>query len=236
MRAGLIGAMDNEVDLLRASIQDLTEETVAGYKFYRGTLSGTDTVLLRSGIGKVNAAIGTTLLIDRFKPDFILNTGSAGGISPFLNVGDVVISNEIRHHDVDATIFGYVYGQVPSMPVAHIPNPVLFDAALRSANRIPQINARTGMIVTGDSFMNDPHRVQKVIDNFPGVSAVEMEAASIAQTCYQFELPFLIIRSLSDIAGKESKQTYETYIETAARNSATLIIEILKELESEWKK
>lgn len=236
MRAGLIGAMDNEVELLRSSISEPVEKDIAGYKFYLGTIDGTEVVLLRSGIGKVNAAIGTTLLIDRFQPDFVINTGSAGGLSPHLNVGDVVISNEVRHHDVDATVFGYVYGQVPSMPVAHIPDPTLFDAALSTVHRLDRINGSTGMIVTGDSFMNDADRVNRVISNFPGVCAVEMEAASIAQTCYQFDLPFLIIRSLSDIAGKESRQTYETFIEKAADNSATLIKEMLKELSTKWKK
>ena len=110
--------MEEEVTLLREKIVNKKEHTVVGFKFIEGELFGKEGVLLRSGIGKVNAAMSTTILLQTFKPDYLINTGSAGGLNPELEVGDVVISNEVRHHDVDATIFGYEYGQVPQMPAS----------------------------------------------------------------------------------------------------------------------
>src|SRR5690606_23550688 len=113
MKVAIIGAMDEEVAILRDKIENRQETTVAGSVFYTGTLNGYDVILLKSGIGKVNAAISTTILFTQFKPDFVVNTGSAGGYLTTLNVGDIVISSEVRHHDVDVTAFNYEYGQVP---------------------------------------------------------------------------------------------------------------------------
>ena len=200
IRIGIIGAMDEEVELLKSSLSNREDHEVAGYHLFTGQLHGKDIVLLKSGIGKVNAAIGTTLLLQLFEPDCIINTGSAGGFDPALNVGDIVISTEVRHHDVDVTAFGYEYGQV------------------------------RGLICTGDQFMNDSVRVERKRGLFPEMKAVEMEAAAIAQTCAQFGTPFIIIRALSDIAGKESDLSFEQFLVTAAKHSAQMIISMIDEL------
>ncbi|MDD9147630.1 5'-methylthioadenosine/S-adenosylhomocysteine nucleosidase [Sporolactobacillus sp. CQH2019] len=233
MRIGLIGAMEEEDRILRAAMKDVTETEKARCRFYSGRLAGFDAVLLQSGIGKVNAAMGTTLLIDRFQPDIIINTGSAGGTDPDLEIGDVVISSAVIHHDVDATAFGYQPGQVPQMPASFLPDRKLVALAEKAASGMFGGHRTVrGLIATGDSFMSDPGRIGKLKSLFPEMKAVEMEAAAIAQVCYQFGVPFLIVRSLSDIAGKESNVSFDQFLETAAKHSAEFILSLLREIDS----
>ncbi len=231
-RIGIIGAMEEEVVLLREQLENLEENKLAGCEFYKGLLGGQEVVLLKSGIGKVNAAIGTTLMIQLYGPDAILNTGSAGGFHSDLNVGDVVISTDVRHHDVDATIFGYEHGQVPQMPPNYLPDEKLVNAAERAGARVENIQVAKGLIASGDSFMSDHARVEDIRGKFPALFAAEMEAAAIAQTCYQFNIPFVIIRSLSDIAGKDARVSYDQFLQTASKNSAELVQKIVEELKS----
>jgi len=231
-RIGIIGAMEEEVVLLRELLTDLQETKTAGCEFYKGFLNGQEVVLLKSGIGKVNAAIGTTLMIQLYEPDCIINTGSAGGLHTDLNVGDVVISTEVRHHDVDATIFGYEYGQVPQMPANYLPDQKLVEAAEKAGASVQNIQVAKGLIASGDSFMSDHERVEDIRRKFPALYAAEMEAAAIAQTCYQFDVPFVIIRSLSDIAGKDARLSYDQFLKTASKHSAELVQQIVEELKS----
>ncbi|MFB6469370.1 5'-methylthioadenosine/S-adenosylhomocysteine nucleosidase [Cytobacillus sp. Hz8] len=227
MKIAIIGAMEEEVTLLRDKIENKTQETIAGCEFTRGSMNGMAVILLRSGIGKVNAAMSTTILLEKFKPDIVVNTGSAGGYNSNLNVGDIVVSSEVRHHDVDVTIFGYEYGQVPQLPPAFTADAKLVDIALECAKEIEDIKVAKGLIATGDSFMNDPARVEFVRGKFQELQAVEMEAAAIAQVAYQFGTPFVIIRALSDIAGKESNVSFDQFLDKAALHSATLVMKIV---------
>ncbi|MCD7033012.1 5'-methylthioadenosine/S-adenosylhomocysteine nucleosidase [Metabacillus sp. GX 13764] len=230
MRIAIIGAMEEEVAILREKLGSASTETVAGSEFTSGVYKWAEIVLLKSGIGKVNAAISTTLLLDRFQPDYVINTGSAGGFYSELNVGDIVISKEVRHHDVDVTAFGYEYGQVPGLPPAYLPDPLLLELAEASAFKQEGVQITTGLIVTGDSFMNDPERVEYIRTKFKDIYAAEMEAAAIAQVCHQFGVPFVIIRALSDIAGKESDVSFEQFLDKAAVNSAGLVLSIAEQL------
>lgn len=230
MKIAIIGAMDEEVALLKENISGVSEETRANVKLFIGKMFGHDVVLLKSGIGKVNAALATAIAIERFQPDLLINTGSAGGLDQDLSVGDIVVSTEVRHHDVDATAFGYEYGQVPRMPTSFIADQKLVDLAYRCAEEIPGVKTVKGMIATGDSFMSDPRKVARVSENFRDVAAVEMEGAAIAQVAYQYGIPFVVIRSLSDIAGKDSAQSFEEFLQTAAENSATLIMKMLERM------
>lgn len=230
MKIAIIGAMEEEVALLRKKISNQEQQIIAGCEFTTGNMDGAEVILLRSGIGKVNAAMSTTILLDRFKPDYVINTGSAGGFHPDLNVGDIIISSEVRHHDVDVTAFGYEYGQVPQLPAAFEANSELVEIAEAAATEIGSVQVVKGLIATGDSFMNDPKRVEAIRDKFLNLQAVEMEAAAIAQVSYQFGIPFVIIRSLSDIAGKESDVSFEQYLEKAALHSASLVMKIVEKL------
>lgn len=228
MKIAIIGAMEEEVTLLREKITNKKEQTIVGFQFIEGELFGKEVVLLRSGIGKVNAAMSTTILLQTFKPDYLINTGSAGGLNPELEVGDVVISNEVRHHDVDATIFGYEYGQVPQMPASFKASEKLMEIAEQSAKEIGNHAVVTGLITTGDSFINQPEKAAFIKSKFENLQAVEMEAAAIAQVAYQYNIPFVIIRSLSDIAGKESHLSFDQYLEKAAVHSANLVMGIVE--------
>ncbi|MGC9385454.1 MAG: 5'-methylthioadenosine/S-adenosylhomocysteine nucleosidase [Hydrogenovibrio sp.] len=232
MKVAIIGAMEEEIALLRNQIENRTTETHGGFEYYLGQINGLEVVLLRSGIGKVNAAIGTALLIKLYEPDCVINTGSAGGFHPDLEVGDIVISAAVTHHDVDVTPFGYVKGQVPGHPENYTADPGLVEIAIHSIEALQEVSHMHGLIATGDRFMHLPEDVETTRSHFPEMLACEMEAAAVAQTCHAFEVPFVIIRSLSDIAGKENAVTFEQYLDKAATHSARLILEMLKELKS----
>lgn len=223
MRIGIIGAMDEEVELLKEKLLNRQDETIAGCEFHRGSISGQEIILLKSGIGKVNAAIGTSLLIQLFKPDVVINTGSAGGLDETLQVGDIVISTEVRYNDVDATVFGYEFGQVPAMPAYYSPDESLVAIAEKAAKKVG-IQSKKGLVLSGDSFMSDHERVQDLKIRFDQPLCSEMEAGAIAQVCYQFAVPFVIIRSLSDIAGSDAKVSYEEFLETASVHSAKQVL------------
>ncbi|MEM5003715.1 5'-methylthioadenosine/S-adenosylhomocysteine nucleosidase [Priestia megaterium] len=230
MKVAIIGAMEEEVTILRDKIENRQETVIAGCEYSIGTISGVEVVLLKSGIGKVNAALSTAILLEKFKPDYVINTGSAGGFHPELNVGDAVISTEVRHHDVDVTVFNYEYGQVPNLPAAFKADEKLVRLAEESALEVTDMKIVKGLIATGDSFMNDPVRVEFVRSKFPDLYAAEMEAAAVAQVCYQFDVPFVILRALSDIAGKESNVSFEQFLEKAAVNSTKLVLNFITKL------
>lgn len=231
MTAGIIGAMEPEVAKLKAQLTNVNTTEHGGFTFYEGQLNGSDVVIVQSGIGKVAASIATVLLIQLFKPDYVVNTGSAGGFEKNLKVGDIVISSEVRYHDVDVTAFGYEVGQVPGNPPAYIPHPILVEAAEVAVKHLnTDIKAITAQITTGDTFMTAEVDIAKAKSNFPQMAAVEMEGAAIAHTCHLLNVPFVIIRSLSDIAGKESPTSFETYLETASVNSSQLVSNMITAL------
>ena len=230
MKIAIIGAMEEEVALLRSHISNPSVETHAKFEYTAGQIGALEVVLLRSGIGKVNAAVSTALLLDRYQPDYVINTGTAGGFHADLNVGDIVISQTVCHHDVDVTPFGYEHGQVPGSPACFLPDAGLVKIAQESIEALQEVAHMHGLIATGDRFMYDPADVQTTRNKFPSMIACEMEAAAIAQTCHSMDVPFVIIRSLSDIAGKENAVTFEQYLEQAATHSAKLILEMLKRI------
>ncbi len=231
LKIGIIGAMDEEITLLRNKMTIHDEVTIANCRFIEGELENKDIVLLQSGIGKVNAAMATTILHERYKPSHIINTGSAGGFDEKLQVGDLVIGNEVTHHDVDVTAFDYVYGQVPGMPARYLANEQLMEYTEAAINDFTDLNqCKRGLIATGDSFMSDSNRVAFVRETFPNLIAAEMEAAAIAQVCHQYETPFVVIRALSDIAGKESSISFDAFLQTAAKHASELIIKVLQKM------
>lgn len=230
MKVAVIGAMEQEVEALRLVINSPQTIIIANSEYTEGTYAGHDVVLLKSGIGKVNAAMSTAILLHHFKPDAVINTGSAGGFDTALEVGAIVISDEVRHHDVDVTAFGYEMGQVPQLPAAFISDVKLRKLAEEAVEELGQHQFATGLIATGDSFMSDPERVESVRRHFPHMKATEMEAAAVAQVCHQFEVPFVVIRALSDIAGKESSISFEEFLPTAAKHSTEIVLQVISKL------
>lgn len=231
MNIGIIGAMDEEIRILKEKMTDVQTTTVAGCNFHQGELGAKKVTLTMSGIGKVSAAVATTLLLEKFQPDVIINTGSAGGYDTSLNVGDVVISTEVRFHDVDVTAFGYEIGQMAELPAAFYADKKLVDIAQHAAYSLSSLKVIKGLICTGDTFMADPEKAEAARKNFPTMVACEMEAAAVAQVCHQFTVPFVVIRSLSDIAGKKSEVSFEQYLPTAAKNAAVLVEKIISKLD-----
>ena len=227
---GIIGAMEQEVDLLRKKLKTEESYSRGGNTFYIGSYNDMRIILLKSGIGKVNATIGTTLLIREYDPMCIINTGSAGAVFRDLEIGDVVISTDVVHHDVDVTAFGYQFGQVPQMPHAFLPHDVLVEMAEQAGRLLEGIHVRRAGIATGDSFMNNAGKMEELRERFPTAAAAEMEAAAIAQTCHQFSKPFVIIRSISDKADEGAAVSFDTFIETAAGNSAKMVLKIVESL------
>jgi adenosylhomocysteine nucleosidase len=233
MRAGIIGAMEAEVAILKNKLTKSKTVTQSGFTFYQGELNGSEVILVQSGIGKVAAALATAFLIDKFQPDYVVNTGSAGGFEQSLKVGDIVISSQVRYHDVDVTAFGYEKGQLPNQPAAYVANSMLVDAATTGALLLNDIKSLVGLITTGDTFMTDEVDINKAKMNFPDMVAVEMEGAAIAHTCHHLDVPFVIIRSLSDIAGKESPTSFDAYLEKASINSSQLVENMVENLKQQ---
>jgi adenosylhomocysteine nucleosidase len=233
MRAGIIGAMEAEVAILKNKLTKSKTVTQSGFTFYQGELNGSEVILVQSGIGKVAAALATAFLIDKFQPDYVVNTGSAGGFEQSLKVGDIVISSQVRYHDVDVTAFGYEKGQLPNQPAAYVANSMLVDAATTGALLLNDIKSLVGLITTGDTFMTDEVDINKAKMNFPDMVAVEMEGAAIAHTCHHLDVPFVIIRSLSDIAGKESPTSFDAYLEKASINSSQLVENMVEHLKQQ---
>lgn len=232
---GIIGAMEDEVALLQSAIADPQIESIGGFTFFSGKLDGKPVALLRCGIGKVNAAVGCALLITVYKPEVVINTGSAGGIDPGLRFGDAVISEGLTYHDVDVTAFHYAPGQLPGMPaVFSVPDALIKEAeqavaALKQEGILPEtFSCVRGVIGSGDVFMHEPERIAEVRRLFPEVKAVEMEGAAVAHTCFLFKVPALIIRALSDIAGIESPVTFNEFLPVASKYSTEIVRRIIK--------
>lgn len=230
MKIAVIGAMEEEVELLRKEIENPETKTIANSEFTSGTYKNHEIVLLKSGIGKVNAAMTTSILLSEYKPDYVINTGSAGGYDPNLEVGAIVISHEVRYHDVDVTAFGYEIGQVPQLPASFKADEQLMKLAEDAVHEIGEHQAATGLIATGDIFMHDPAKVEQVRMHFPQMKACEMEAAAVAQVCHQFEVPFVVIRALSDIAGKESSISFDEFLPIAAKHSTQIVLNVIEKL------
>ena len=224
MTIAIIGAMEEEVTILRDKMKNKQTKQIAHVEFTQGELNGKDVVLLKSGIGKVNVAITTTLLFEHYDVSAVINTGSAGGLKQEANVGDVVISTSTCYHDVDVTGFGYEMGRVPGLPLmfeADARLAKLCEDVLKQSNRPYHV----GIIGTGDSFINRPEQIEIIQSNFNGeqMIALEMEAAAVAQVCHQFNKPFVILRGLSDIAGKESHLSFNDYLDLAAKQSSEMV-------------
>ncbi|XNM69828.1 5'-methylthioadenosine/S-adenosylhomocysteine nucleosidase [Escherichia coli] len=224
MKIGIIGAMEEEVTLLRDKIANRQTITIGGVRNVPRQLNGVDVALLKSGIGKVAAAMGATLLLERCQPDVIINTGSAGGLAPTLKVGDIVVSDEARYHDADVTAFGYEIGQMAGCPAAFKADDKLVAAAEACIKSL-DLNAVRGLIVSGDAFINGSEALPKIRTNFPQAIAVEMEATAIAHVCHSFRAVRGRPRDFRR-GGPAVSPDFEEFLAVAAKQS-TLMVETL---------
>lgn len=231
MKIGIIAAMEEEFSLLLGNLKNTVTATFGQFTYHTGLINGMEVALLLSGIGKVNAAVGTTLLLDKFKPDYLINTGVAGGVPDEVEVGDVVISSEASHYDADATAFEYKIGQIPHMPSVYTADGLLSRLAEKAGNLCNEITTHHGPILSGDSFIHTPQQVAYLDEHFPGVMAVEMEGAAVAQTTFLFDVPFVLIRSISDkVREKGNSKTYSKCMEKVAENSSKIVMSIINDL------
>ncbi|MGX7109304.1 5'-methylthioadenosine/adenosylhomocysteine nucleosidase [Facklamia miroungae] len=225
-KIGIIGAMEEEIRLLKAEMVNAEPIEYHGFVFYQGVLNEQEVVLVQSGIGKVNASVSVVLLVEHFSVDLIINTGSAGGLAPELKVGDLVIADGLIHHDVNLLAFGYEKGQMAGMPTIYQPDETKSQLAYQLANQKGQ-PVTIGLIASGDQFISDSQQIKKIIQAFPEVKAVEMESAAIAQAAYVLSTPFIIIRSISDKADESASMSFDEFILLAGRQSAELVLDIL---------
>ncbi len=225
---GIIGAMEEEVAALKEAME--VQETIerASMVFLRGELCGKDVVIVRSGIGKVNAGICTQILADRFGVDRLINTGIAGSLDAKIDIGDIVISTDALHHDMDATEFGYPVGQVPRMETLSFPaDEELVKKAVKASEKVnPDIHTFTGRIASGDQFIASREVKEKIIQNFHPL-CVEMEGAGIAHAASLNQISYVIIRAISDKADNSAHVDYPTFERQAIAHSVRLVKELL---------
>lgn len=230
-KIGIIGAMELEVEQLKSQMSISEIITKASMDFHVGSLNGVDVVIVRSGIGKVNAALCVQILSDLFGVTHIINTGVAGSLNASLDIGDILVSVDALHHDMDVTIFGYQLGEVPQMGFREFKaDPDMIDAAVVSCKEVnPDVNVRTGRVVSGDQFISSKEVKDKLISVFHGDCA-EMEGASIAHGAHLNNIPFVIIRAISDKADDSAEMDYPTFEAAAAKHSAQLVAHMIQKL------
>lgn len=229
MKIGIIGAMAQEVEILANLMQERTTTKIANCIIYNGKIANHEVSLIQSGVGKVSASIGTTLLLDHFKPDIVINTGSAGGVAPDLCMGDVVVSTACLYHDVDVTAFGYAKGQLPACPPYFTADEQLVQQLTTIAQN-QGLKVRFGLIASGDHFVQGGDALAKIKQDFPEVLAVEMECASIAQVCHQWNVPWVVVRAISDNGDGEANLSFEEFLPLASQKSSLMIMEFLENL------
>ena len=226
-KAGIIGAMEMEVALIKEQMQNLSVVRKAGMEFCEGKLNGMGVVVVRSGVGKVNAAVCTQILADRFGVDCVINTGVAGSLDARINIGDFVVSTDVMHHDVDATLFGYAPGEVPQLGVVSFPADEALTEETKAACRAaaPDREVFSGRVISGDQFIVSREKKGDLKKAFNGM-CTEMEGAAIAQTAWLNHLPFVILRAISDKADESAYEEYPVFEEKAARSCAGIIREL----------
>jgi adenosylhomocysteine nucleosidase len=229
--------MEEELALLIEELEGCSEVQFGTFTYYTGRIHEVEVALFLCGIGKVNAAVGATLLIDKLGPDYLINTGVAGGFHEAMSIGDIVISSEVRHHDADATVFDYEFGQIPQMPAAYLADEYLVTLARNVRLNDETVVIHEGNILSGDSFVHHPEQIQNILNKFPDVMAVEMEGAAIAQTSYLFNVPFVLIRSISDKVHEDgSADIYNDCMAKAAENSVKMVLDICKQIDGKGTK
>lgn len=228
VKVGIIGAMELEVSSLKGQLKGCTVKKKAGMEFCEGMIGDTSVVVVRCGIGKVNAALCVQILCDDFHITHVINTGIAGSLNNDLNIGDILISKDAVHHDVDITIFSYRLGEIPQLGVREFPaDPHLIEAAEESIRETqPDLNYRVGRVASGDQFISSSEVKEHIIKNFEADCA-EMEGASIAHGAYLNGIPFVIIRAISDKADGSAEEDYPTFEKAAAAHCAKLVADMV---------
>ena len=229
-KLGIIGAMQLEVETLLANLKNGQHRTIAGSVFHEGELEGTGVVIVQCGVGKVDAALCAQILCSTYGVTHIVNTGIAGSLSPMLDIGDLVVSQDAMYHDFDCVHFGYEMGKVPGMDTVAFPaDKTLMELALEAVEAVHPGHGRIGRVATGDLFVAEKAAKQRIID-VTGAVCTEMEGAAIAHTAYRNQVPFVILRAISDKADDSAEMDYPTFERIAAHHCASLTMMLAKKL------
>ena len=230
-RYGIVGAMEEEVTTLIDNMDRDTVEYVSGTEYHIGKLCGKDVVVVRSGYGKVNAAMHTQTLVDRYHVTAVINTGVAGTLSADVGIGDIVVSTDTVQHDFELTEIGFEAGLIPEVGRVNIPA----DAQLRAKAvegikaASPDTNVFEGRVCTGDQFISGISEMQPIIDLYGGLCC-EMEGGAIAQVCYLSNVPFVVIRAISDEVSGDGPADYEKFMKEMAALCANMTMNMLRAL------
>ena len=225
---GIIGAMEEEVAALKEAMEIEEVKEIASMKFCKGKLCGKDAVVVRSGVGKVNAAICAQILAGQFGVDALINTGIAGSLDARIDIGDMVISTDAIHHDMDASAFGDPVGQVPRMDTFTFPADERMAKLAKEVNEEvnPEIKTFLGRVATGDQFVASKEVKDRIVGNFQAL-CTEMEGAGIAHAAYLNKIPYVIIRAISDKADNSAQMDYPTFEKLAIAHSVKLVKNLL---------
>lgn len=230
-KIGIIGAMEEEVAKLKENMQIQETSVIAGMEFCQGICEAQNVVIVRSGIGKVNAAVCTQILCDVFKVNAIINTGVAGSLKNEINIGDIVLSEDALQHDMDATGFGYDPGVIPRMEESVFKgDETLLKLAQKVCQEVnPDIQVFRGRVVSGDQFISDHDVKQRIVNSFGGF-CTEMEGAAIAQTAWLNKVPYLVIRAISDKADGSAEMDYSEFEMKAIEHTVRLMTGMLRNM------
>lgn len=224
MKLGIIGAMDVEVAYLKEAMEIENVQTVAGREYFEGKIGKTDVVVVQCGVGKVQAAMSAQVLCSVYHVTHLINTGIAGSLNNDINIGDLVVSENAVMHDMDAVNFGYPIGQTPGLDVLYFKaDEELKELAVRAVHECaPEVSAFTGTVATGDLFVSEKKKKEWIRDTFKA-DCTEMEGCAIAECAYLNDVPFVIIRAISDKADESVTETYEVFEAKAARHCAMIV-------------
>ena len=231
MKIGMIGAMDVEIAHILSQMESKTETKKADMTFCEGIIGKTETVVVRSGVGKVNAALCAQMLIDCFGITHLINSGIAGSLNNDINIGDLVVSTDAVEHDMDATVFGYAKGEVPGMGVKSYEADAQLRKTIVETIKVtaPEISVFEGRIATGDQFISSKETKNAIRDTFHAMCC-EMEGAAIAHAAYLNQIPFVVMRYISDKADESAEVSYPEFEAAAAKHSAELIVSVIRNM------
>lgn len=223
----IIAALNFEVEILKNSLEDMEEVDMIGTPVYIGRIGNHNVVVMQCGMGKVSAAAGTQALIDKFHPDYVINTGCAGGVGENHSMGDIVISDSVVEWDLDLRALGYPLGYIDSLGQVEIKSDkYLIDKIVAS---IPDNeNVVIGLVVSGDQFVSTENQMNQILTYFPNALCTEMEGAAVGHVCTQNNVPFCVIRSISDSADSNSDVDFAKFSKIVSEKSASWLVKMLK--------
>ncbi|MBA4492831.1 5'-methylthioadenosine/adenosylhomocysteine nucleosidase [Paenactinomyces guangxiensis] len=227
---GIIGAMDSEISRFLDEMEQVETQEFFGIVYYRGKLCNVPAVVCKSGVGKVNAAVCTQVLIDRYQAESVIFTGVAGALHPELEIGDLVISTECQQHDIDASPLGFPQGTIPFQEASVFPaDACLIERAKKAGGQIEGVKVLLGKVLSGDQFISDVRKVKELREKFNG-TCVEMEGAAVAHVCHLIGVPYVVIRSMSDRADHSAQVNFMEFTELAAERSCAMVRNMLLQM------